>query len=281
MSIYVYNKVIVSRDVFLELFLDSKPFGNKSESHKLYISFNKIWGVDNIYDVPDQIHYGSGTGIQELDYGMVEIYFVTQNLYPIETIVKLISKHHKVVWYVAEETHTYISKFYYSEKTVCEQVYPLEKSNSYSEWIKNMDGKLADYDCGVWYYETNPDMWEVWNIGKGRLFDRYRFGLPIKEFQQEILGVADATDDAVNRMSFTCLCGMKHTIGKVNPDPFKYFIYDGVEMDMLKQKNQVIYPNDPEQRGQFWVYQCIGCGRLHVFRHGCNQPEFVFKRENN
>lgn len=279
MSSYIYNRVICHRDVFLKLFMDDKIFGPETENHFLSISFNKIWKRNSIYECPDQIHYECGITVRDLDFGKEDIRFVTLNLYPIETIIQLLGKHKKVVWYAAEENENYISRFYNESGHINEDVYPVDEK-LYELWNKlNPSDEKNECETKLWeFIDKNELEWKRWNVDMDQLFEHYRFKYPLEEFCTEILDMNEPKKSVAHHV-FTCKCGRVHDTERFKPDPYKYFVYDGVEMDLVAQDRSVIYPNDPEQKGQFWAYYCIECGRLNVFRYGEESPEFTFTKE--
>lgn len=95
----------------------------------------------------------------------MDIRFKTRSIFPIKTIKKAISEiDNTIVWYVSEESHAFVTSFFYGKNEVCEKIYftdydkwdkfyEYHTGNGYSgdeesELYKN----LSDADDLIWYY---------------------------------------------------------------------------------------------------------------------------------
>ena len=88
------------------------------------------------------------------------------------SITRLIETFHDVIWYLVEENHIYISKFYW-DNGVKEDIMDIEYQ--YYDWLNEnpiFDDSLDFSDDDVWYFlETLQEKWINWESNDN--FARY------------------------------------------------------------------------------------------------------------
>ena len=180
MSNYVWNKVVCSGQTLEKYFLDSDPFGDGKKIEHPYITFNKLFDVKSLDEyeknIGRTISYSWGTSYKKTENGNYEIKFAIRWDYPIKAIVRAIELDNKLAWYSVEENHLYVSKFYWSDEKIKEDVLYIE--DEYHEWSMNnnefedMILERDDGDDGVWYFLPNAvGQWRTWESIDG--FKRY------------------------------------------------------------------------------------------------------------
>ena len=152
MSNYVWSKIICSQEVFDKIVMDSPT----NPSHSI-ISFHKILGVD--YDDREARNV---LVVKNAD-DTYELKYCHRWFYPITCITRLIETFHDVVWYLVEENHIYVSKFYW-DNGVKEDVMDIEYQ--YYDWLDEnpIFGDDLDFsDDDVWYFlKTLKENWINW-----------------------------------------------------------------------------------------------------------------------
>ena len=179
MANYVYNMIICPVDAFYRYFFDTDPFGNGEQT--LFMSFNKLFDVKNIREYMDKIgtpiSYGYGGCLTWQSPNQCVLKFQTRSYYPIEAIIKSIELNHDIEWFATEENEIYVSKFYWKNWHVKENVLHIE--DEYNTWVMNnaeFDYALFEEneaDCSVWYFlRYCKKEWHEWQSEDG--FSRYR-----------------------------------------------------------------------------------------------------------
>ena len=184
MANYVWSKVICSKNVLNEYFIDRFPFGKEKALDDPYISFNKLFEIPSLEEyrkkVGVYIYYGFSFSWVERDDGLYEIKFSTRWEYPIQAILRTLELSHEVEWYVVEENHIYVSKFYWSNGV--KESITLIEDDAYYKWLQEneeFEESLEDHDDPVWYYlETRERNWKIWeskdNFGRYRNKEAYK-----------------------------------------------------------------------------------------------------------
>ena len=121
MSNYVWSKIICSQEVFDKIVMDSPT----NPSHSI-ISFHKILDVD--YDDREARNV---LVVKNAD-DTYELKYCQRWFYPITCITRLIETFHDVIWYLVEENHIYVSKFYW-DNGVKEDIMDIEYQ--YYDWL--------------------------------------------------------------------------------------------------------------------------------------------------
>ena len=157
MANYVHNKIICTKEVLNKYFIDYYPFNNEDKLNKPYITFNNIFNVKSINEYSPNIYYGYGFTYDKIEDDKYEIKFFTRWLYPIEAILKVISLcKNDITWYACEGNMNIVSKFYYKNKKVYEDVLDLSNTD-YEDWYKNNieSGKIKyEYpNSSIWIYK--------------------------------------------------------------------------------------------------------------------------------
>lgn len=152
MSNYVWSKIICSQEVFDKIVMYSPT----NPSHSI-ISFYKILGIDyDDYEARNILVVKKADDTYELKY-------CQRWRYPITCITRLIEIFHDVVWYLVEENHIYVSKFYW-DNGVKEDVMDIEYQ--YYDWLDEnpIFGDALDFsDDDVWYFlKTLKENWINW-----------------------------------------------------------------------------------------------------------------------
>ena len=167
MANYVYNRVICSKEVLEQYFIDPDPFGDGIPLDHPYISFNRLFGVKHLGEYHDKygvyIYYGNSFSYSELADGSYEIKFCTRWEYPIRAILRVLELSHDTQWFALEENHVYVSRFYWAGE-IKEDVMVI--ADEFDHWLdENMefDDSLEDPDDGVWYFlPTAKGTWQNW-----------------------------------------------------------------------------------------------------------------------
>ena len=137
MANYVHNKIICTKEVLNKYFIDYYPFNDEDKLNKPYITFNNIFNVKSINEYSPNIYYGYGFTYDKIEDDKYEIKFFTRWLYPIEAILKVISLcKNDITWYACEGNMNIVSKFYYKNKKVYEDVLDLSNTD-FEDWYKN------------------------------------------------------------------------------------------------------------------------------------------------
>ncbi|MDD2531050.1 MAG: hypothetical protein PHN41_07455 [Bacteroidales bacterium] len=187
MANYVSNKIICTKEILEDFFIDYYPFSTKEKYNKPYITFNKIVGVDSISDYEDKfgtsIYYGWGFTYNLVEDGLYEIKFATKWFYPIIAIIKSLEKFkNDIKWYAVEDNMIYVSKFTYNNNEICEEVLSLENEEFYKfdeQYHNSNSDNIDDFDNGevcVWEYIKNKQLkWvRVENINlKDKYYEKY------------------------------------------------------------------------------------------------------------
>lgn len=167
MANYVINKVICTEEILNNYFLDYYPFGKDTKVEKPYITFNKLFNVNDINEYRERygtyIYYGFSFSYKKNKDGLFEIKFFTRWYYPIYAIVKSIELFKdSILWYSCEETCCYVSKFYWDNDMVQEEI--LELQDDYDNWYEKyiftniIDCETPDAD--IWFYK--PETKQGW-----------------------------------------------------------------------------------------------------------------------
>ena len=154
---YVHNKIICTKEVLNKYFIDYYPFNDEDKLNKPYITFNNIFNVKSINEYSPNIYYGYGFTYDKIEDDKYEIKFFTRWLYPIEAILKVISLcKNDITWYACEGNMNIVSKFYYKNKKVYEDVLDLSNTD-FEDWYKNNieSGKIKyEYpNSSIWIYK--------------------------------------------------------------------------------------------------------------------------------
>ena len=152
MSNYVWSKIICNQEVFDKIVMDSPT----NPSHSI-ISFHKILGVD--YDDRE----ARNVLVAKIADDTYELKYCQRWCYPITCITRLIENFHDVIWYLVEENHIYVSKFYW-DNGVKEDIMDIEYQ--YYDWLDEnpIFGDALDFsDDDVWYFlKTLKENWINW-----------------------------------------------------------------------------------------------------------------------
>ena len=167
MSNYVWNKVICDKDTLDKYFIDYKPFGEDESLIEPYITFNKLFNVESLYEYGNKydvdIYYGRGFLYKTQEDGRFEILFCTKWKYPIEAIKKTLTLSRNTEWYAVEENRIYVSRFYW-DNGIKEGVIVIE--DGYYQWChenEDLMENIEDPDDGVWHYlESAKEEWQNW-----------------------------------------------------------------------------------------------------------------------
>ncbi|MBQ8959848.1 MAG: hypothetical protein IJ071_01330 [Ruminococcus sp.] len=161
MSNYVWSKIICGLDT-----LDKIVIGDPTNLSHSIISFHKL------FDIPYDDREARGVLVKKLADNSYELKYCQRWRYPITSIIRLIEIYHDVVWYLVEENHIYVSKFYWNNG-VKEDVMDIEYQ--YYDWLDEnpiFDGSLDYGDDDVWYFlKTLKDNWINWESNDN--FARY------------------------------------------------------------------------------------------------------------
>lgn len=161
MSNYVWSRIICGLDT-----LDEIIIGDPTNLSHSIVSFHKLFDVQ--YDDSE----ARSVLVKKLADNSYELKYCQRWSYPITAIIRLIEKHHDVVWYLVEENHIYVSKFYWNNG-VKEDVMDIEYQ--YYDWLDEnpiFDESLDYGDDDVWYFlETLEENWFNWESNDN--FSRY------------------------------------------------------------------------------------------------------------
>lgn len=187
MANYVSNKIICTKDVLENYFIDYYPFSPDEKLDKPYITFNKILGVKSLNEYTEkygtQVYYGWGFSYRPLSTGLYEIMFATRWYYPICAIIKSIEKFKdNIEWYAVEENIIYVSRFRYINNNVCEEILSLE-TKEFEEFDEDYHNsrmhEKESFDNGdicVWEYIKRENIeWKLKhnNDLKEKYFEKY------------------------------------------------------------------------------------------------------------
>ena len=152
MSNYVWSRIVCSQDVVDKIIMNDP----NNLSHSI-VSFHKVLGVD--YDD----HEARNVFVKKIAVDSYEIKYCQRWRYPITSINRLIESYHDVVWYLVEENHIYVSKFYW-DNGVKEDVMDIEYE--YYDWLDEnpiFGDSLDTTDDDVWYFlQTVDKKWINW-----------------------------------------------------------------------------------------------------------------------
>ena len=158
MSNYVWSRIICGVDTLEDIII-----GDPTNILHSYISFKRLQIDDD--DTRNVL-------VNKLTDNSYELKYCQRWFYPITAIIRLIEKHHDVIWYLVEENHLYVSKFYW-DNSVKEDIMDIEQD--YYVWLDKYPtfDELLDYsDDDVWYFlETIKEKWVNWDSQDS--FSRY------------------------------------------------------------------------------------------------------------
>lgn len=161
MSNYVWSKILCSLKA-----LDEIIIGDPANLTHSYISFDRLFGIPY-----DDIHMRNVL-VSKISDNLYELKYCQRWYYPITAIITLIETYHDVVWYLVEENHIYISKFYWNNG-IKEDVMNIE--DEYNDWLDEnpIFGDSLDFsDDDVWYFlNTQKEKWINWESNNN--FTRY------------------------------------------------------------------------------------------------------------
>lgn len=167
MANYVMSKVICDKEILETYLIDWSPIDPEEILDEPYISFNKLFGVQSWGEYVDKIgtsiYYGFGFSWTKREDGRYEVKFATRWEYPIQAILRLLELSHEAQWFVVEENHIYVSKFYWDDG-VKEDIMWIDYDD-YDEWCcahEDFEASLADSDDSLWYYlPTVKENWKT------------------------------------------------------------------------------------------------------------------------
>ena len=200
MANYVDNKVVCTKEVLEKYFIDYDPFGDGRQLKSMtktgeivnidcYITFNKLFKTKKDKEEHGlSIYYGYSFDYKETENGLYEIKFKTKWLYPIKPIIEAIKLcKEDVVWYATEENWIYVSKFYWENNKIVEDILHIENVDSFENWLDDINKEYPDEfpDYVIWSYEPDKKVgWKRWESED--LLNRYYNEYPSVQYYEEM-----------------------------------------------------------------------------------------------
>ncbi|MBQ6555798.1 MAG: hypothetical protein IJL89_11250 [Firmicutes bacterium] len=170
MSNYISDKIVCTPEILNKYFIDYHPFNDDPKVEHPYITFNKLFGVNDLGEYTKNygtaISYGYGFYWRIRADAKAEILFQTRWEYPISAIVRSLELFKEnVIWYAVDEGSDYVSKFYVENGIIKEDVCSLD--DEYWDWWEAHEylfDELNDADDMIWYYLNIIDPeWKTWH----------------------------------------------------------------------------------------------------------------------